>query len=113
MLAPEGRLWRCNTVFLVCVDSGAPKYWNSFAFGDTRKQLEDDIKELEAVQKSEPTEANIHRARELESRVAALLRREEIYWYQRSMVGWMKDGDKNTRYFHNIANGRKKRNHIA
>ncbi|KAL8469719.1 hypothetical protein ACS0TY_032530 [Phlomoides rotata] len=75
-----------------------------------RRRLEDDTKELEHLQ---PTTKNVQRAWFLENRVACLLRKEEIYWHQRSRVCWMRDGDKNTRYFHHITNGRKKWNHIA
>jgi hypothetical protein len=33
---------------------------------------------------------------------------EEEYWFQRSHARWLLHGDRNTLYFHRIANGRKK-----
>ncbi|KAK3231055.1 hypothetical protein Dsin_002936 [Dipteronia sinensis] len=40
------------------------------------------------------------------------LRREEQMWRQKSRVKWLKDGDKNSKFFHSIANGRRRGNHI-
>lgn len=37
-----------------------------------------------------------------------VLKAEEIFWYQRSRSKWLREGDGNTRYFHRIANGRRK-----
>lgn len=34
-------------------------------------------------------------------------------WEQRSKITWLKEGDRNTRYFHNKASVRKKKNHIS
>jgi hypothetical protein len=40
------------------------------------------------------------------AQIARLLREEEIKWYQRSKSQFILEGDANTRYFHNAANGR-------
>lgn len=38
--------------------------------------------------------------------------REELYWEQRAGQNWIKMGNRNTSFFHNIATQRKKRNSV-
>ncbi|KAL5770307.1 hypothetical protein ACOSP7_014461 [Xanthoceras sorbifolium] len=38
---------------------------------------------------------------------------EELYWLQRSKVSWLRDGDRNTAFFHSTAVGRLKKNFIS
>ena len=57
--------------------------------GDLKKEKEDTWHQLEEV-----------------------LAQEEIIWLQRSRCSWYKEGDRNTKYFHSMANSRKKINNI-
>lgn len=46
---------------------------------------------------------------ELES----LLRNEELFWKQKAKYKWLNEENGNTKFFHRIANGRKRKNLIT
>ena len=52
------------------------------------------------------------RMKYLEKQILTLLDREAKMWAQRSKVQWLRDGDKNTRFFHSKATQRRRRNYI-
>lgn len=41
-----------------------------------------------------------------------ILKYEEIHWHQPPRFKWLKEGNGNTRFFHKVANGRKRKNLI-
>jgi hypothetical protein len=45
-------------------------------------------------------------------RMDELLYREEMMWLQRSRIAWLKEGDRNTSYFHRQAIWRARKNRI-
>lgn len=55
---------------------------------------------------------NISKFRELETKHADLLKTEETMWRQRSRATWLKEGDKNSKFFHAKAKQRGKINSI-
>jgi hypothetical protein len=46
---------------------------------------------------------------QLEEELTMFCRQEEMYWQSRGMTRWLLEGDSNTGYFHNIANGRRRK----
>jgi exonuclease III len=48
----------------------------------------------------------------LKERLVTLLREEELKWYERAKVKTLLEGDTNTRFFHLVANGKHRKQHI-
>lgn len=48
----------------------------------------------------------------LRREVNVLVEKEEIFWRQQSHVAWLKEGDRNTQFYHACASHRKKANRI-
>ncbi|CAL9028823.1 unnamed protein product [Prunus brigantina] len=88
------------------------KTWNHVHFGNVRNQLNYAYKELAALQGRLTTYQHVLKAR-VEDTISDLLEKHEIMWRQRSRVAWLKEGDKNTRFFHGRASSSSKRNRLC
>ena len=51
--------------------------------------------------------------RVLKKELKEAYKREEVYWGQKARVRWLKEGDKNTNYFHASVVERRRRNNIS
>lgn len=58
------------------------------------------------------TAANTESQKEVMVRLELMLEQEEIHWFQRARANWLKQGDRNTSFFHNFATKRRKKNTI-
>jgi hypothetical protein len=92
------------------------KKWNVNEFGNIHfkhQKLLHSLHELESLgerrvlSKDEKNE-RIHLISDLETNMYL----DEICWRQKSRVKWLKEGDKNTKYFHTVANSHRRRNSI-
>ncbi|MCH87735.1 hypothetical protein A2U01_0008613, partial [Trifolium medium] len=73
------------------------------------KQAEDDLQHLTEQNQNGELMAVV---KSKEKEIDELLQCEEMWWNQRSRVLWLKHGDKNTRFFHQKASQRKRKNKI-
>ncbi|CAB4268382.1 unnamed protein product [Prunus armeniaca] len=72
--------------------------WNKLTFGHVQKQLAAAHKELEVLQ-GRMGQDQVLLKKKVERTIVVLLEKEEVMWRQRSRVAWLKEGDKNTRFF--------------
>ncbi|OMO55673.1 reverse transcriptase [Corchorus capsularis] len=56
---------------------------------------------------------NSHDLQQCQDDLDCLYKREEVMWKQRSKAFWLKEGDRNTGYFHSMASTRQHRNLIS
>ena len=49
----------------------------------------------------------------MRNQLSNLLTQEEIFWRQRAKMYWLRDGDSNTNFFHNVVNSRRRSNTIS
>ena len=86
--------------------------WEKVAFGNTKASLRDKHRVLEElISKNDP--ALGERIRETNAEINNILHQEELAWRQRSRAIWLPAGDKNTKFFHQKATQRKRRNQIV
>ncbi|KAL4348938.1 hypothetical protein GQ457_17G007600 [Hibiscus cannabinus] len=74
-----------------------------------KKQLQGRI---EQILEQDITEARLEALKSSKRELKTILDKEEKYWRQRSRIRWLKEGDRNTRFFHYRANNRRKKNMI-
>ncbi|KAK4714206.1 hypothetical protein R3W88_020113 [Solanum pinnatisectum] len=86
--------------------------WSKVRFCDIFKQLvigEDIVRIKEGLFEELPTAENRAILQKAQAELKQYLHYEEEFWRQKSSVKWFTKGDKNTRFFHNLVKGRRKR----
>ncbi|XP_019228674.1 PREDICTED: uncharacterized protein LOC109209791 [Nicotiana attenuata] len=81
-------------------------------FGDIFKQLailEDIVKVKEMLFEEEPTIENRFVLQKARLELKKYLSIEEQYWKQKAGLNWFAEGDRNTSFFHNHVNGKRKK----
>ena len=70
------------------------------------------LKELSFAEEAGLYNTNLAQIEKLRDEIQLLKVREETMWKLRSHIEWLKEGDRNTRYFHYRVNQRNKHNCI-
>ena len=86
--------------------------WNHETFGLVQNTLAKKLKELSRAEKASLYTTTPDQIYKLCEEIELLKSKEETMWKQRSHANWLKDVDRNTRYFHYRANQRNKYNLI-
>ncbi|KAL3833965.1 hypothetical protein ACJIZ3_008701 [Penstemon smallii] len=86
--------------------------WSKSSFGNVNKQICKLKKELHTLRTGRITPASKQKEKDVSRELELLLDKENMMWEQRAKAHWLKDGDRNTSFFHARATGRKERNEI-
>ena len=87
--------------------------WSRQVFGNVKCEIERKRKDLSKAKKIAIGGGDSRPMKILQEEINLLLDKEATMWRQRSKIMWLKDGDKNTKKFHNKASQRRRRNYIT
>ena len=74
--------------------------WSKKCFGSVKRELENKRKQLKQVENKAARTGNSTRMKLLEREVNQLLDKEAKMWGQHLRVMWLRDGDRNAKFFH-------------
>ena len=86
--------------------------WNKEVFGHVQSRIVEFTRNIEKIQMEDPTEANGIEEAKLQTGLNTWLSRNETTWRQKSRETWMKEGDRNSNFFHISSVVRRTRNNI-
>ncbi|XP_041000418.1 uncharacterized protein LOC121246355 [Juglans microcarpa x Juglans regia] len=85
--------------------------WSRVVFGNSKRKLNSKLKQLSALQSFNT--GNLGKdIKRIQEEIDQLLEEEDVTWKQRAKQKWLKDGDRNSKFFHHCSNQRRKTNTI-
>jgi hypothetical protein len=93
------------------------KMWNKEVFGDVggrKSVLMEEIQKLDAMEEMVVLSREDQQKREgCREELNKVMELDEICWRQKSQAVWLKEGDRNTKFFHRLANSHRRNNFIG
>ncbi|KAJ6799570.1 uncharacterized protein M6B38_206310 [Iris pallida] len=86
--------------------------WGKSNFGNIKLRIPILKSKLLDIRSMNPNPSNVLEERSLAQELNDLLHLEDTYWKQRAKRNWIRDGNRNTKYFHLCATARKRKNAI-
>lgn len=108
---PQALAWGFNSKILACQTN--LRVWNRKTFGHVRNSLKQKLADLKSTEESVCYRSNPSWIWAIRDEIQQLQANEKCMWKQRSRNRWLKEGDKNTKYFHCRANQRNSQNLVA
>ncbi|EPS72636.1 hypothetical protein M569_02121, partial [Genlisea aurea] len=86
--------------------------WHRTSIGSLRHRISSIQDRLSTLMEGVISDSVGDQIRDLKAQLSQLLKLDEIWWKQRSKVHWLREGDKNNKFFHGVASSRQRRNKI-
>lgn len=98
----------------MCIDSIRHTLgnWRYSRYKDRKYHINSLIQEIDKLIDRPRTDTSIERLRNASVEFGRLYNAEEMYWAQRSRIRWLKERDRNTRFFHIRATCRARKNYL-